>query len=405
MWPTSSAAPRRLPIGAHNSEEWETSEQHYDANQGAVPPPQAPSQSPTPPSTPSNPQYAADPAADVPQTGVTFTPMSDASHRRIKRIVVGAVALVAVVIVGTIALTVANWTSTPEAKVRQYLDLLADGKASAATAMVDPGLPDDQRGFLSDKVMASASARIEVEDVTVDDEENSKERVVTATMRLDGERFSRSFRVSEGKKTFGLLPNWKIENAMIDRVFVEPRKVTHFSIGGEKMSVATLTESSSGSIVLYPGVYTITPEETGEYIDAEPQTLSVRAMADFDSSHTGARVYLEGTYNDKMAAAALEAAVALTESCATVSGRTDTACPGAINSRPLSFLEVKTMPTTVEVADGGVYFAEATYTIQGTLSGSKRHDMTFRVTAKLKTDKDGIPELDASGKPQFEVRF
>ena len=219
------------------------SEQHYDANQGAVPPPQAPSQSPTPPSTPSNPQYAADPAADVPQTGVTFTPMSDASHRRIKRIVVGAVALVAVVIVGTIALTVANWTSTPEAKVRQYLDLLADGKASAATAMVDPGLPDDQRGFLSDKVMASASARIEVEDVTVDDEENSKERVVTATMRLDGERFSRSFRVSEGKKTFGLLPNWKIENAMIDRVFVEPRKVTHFSIGGEKMSVATLTES------------------------------------------------------------------------------------------------------------------------------------------------------------------
>lgn len=63
------------------------------------------------------------------------------------------------------------------------------------------------------------------------------------------------------------------------------------------------------------------------------------------------------------------------------------------------------MPTTVSVADGGVYVAEPTYTIQGTLSGSKRHDMTFRVTAKLKTDKDGIPELDASGKPQFDVRF
>lgn len=381
------------------------SEQHYDANQGVVPPPPDPSGMPTPPSTPSNPQYVDDPAADVPQTGVTFTPMSDTSHRRIKRIVVGAVALVAVVIVGTIALTVANWTSTPEAKVRQYLDLLADGKATAATAMVDPGLPDDQRGFLSDKVMASASARIEVEDVTVDDEENSKERVVTATMRLGGERFTRSFRVSEAKKTFGLLTDWKIENAMIERVFVEPRKVTHFSIGGEKMSVATLTESSSAYIVLYPGVYTITPEETGEYIDAEPQTVLVRSIEDFDSTRTGTRVYLEGTYNDKVAAAALEAAVALTKSCATVSGRIDTACPGAINSRPLSFLEVKTIPTTVKAEDGGVYIAEPTYTIQGTLSGSKRHDMTFRVTAKLKTDKDGIPELDASGKPQFDVRF
>lgn len=381
------------------------SQQQYDSNQGAVPPPPDPSGTPTPPSTSINPQYADDSAADVSQNGVTFTPMSDTGHRRIKRIVVGAVALVAVVIVGTIALTVANWTSTPEAKVRQYLDLLADGKASAATAMVDPGLPDDQRGFLSDKVMASASARIEVEDVTVDDAECAEECVVTATIRLGGERFTHWFRVSEGKKTFGLLTNWKIENAMIERVFVESRKVTHFSIGGEKMSVATLTESSSAYIVLYPGVYTITPEETGEYIDAEPQTVLVRAIEDFDRTRTGARVYLEGTYNDKVAAAALEAAVALAQSCATVSGRTDTACPGAISSRPLSFLELKTMPTTVSVADGGVYVAEPTYTIQGTLSGSKRHDMTFRVTAKLKTDKDGIPELDASGKPQFDVRF
>lgn len=381
------------------------SQRQYDSNQGAVPPPPDPSGIPTPPSTPSNPQYEADPAADVPETGVTFTPKPDMSRRRIKRIVVGAVALVAVVIVGTIALTVANWTSTPEAKVRQYLDLLADGKASAATAMVDPGLPDDQRGFLSDKVMASASARIEVEDVTVDDEENSKERVVEATIRLGGERFTHWFRVSEEKKTFGLLTNWKIENALIERVFVESRKVTHFSIGGEKMSVATLTESSSAYIVLYPGVYTITPEETGEYIDAEPQTVLVRAIEDFDRTRTGARVYLEGTYNDKVAAAALEAAVPLMKSCATVSGRTDTACPGAISSRPLSFLELKTIPTTVKLQDDGVYVAEPTYTIQGTLTGSKRHDMTFRVTVKLKTDKDGIPELDASGKPQFDVRF
>ena len=77
------------------------SQQQYDANQGAVPPSPDPSGNPTPPSTPSNPQYEADPAADVPQTGVTFTPKPDMSRRRIKRIVVGAVALVAVVIVGT----------------------------------------------------------------------------------------------------------------------------------------------------------------------------------------------------------------------------------------------------------------------------------------------------------------
>ncbi len=382
------------------------SEQHYDANQGAVPPPPAPSQSPTPPPPPS-PQNVVAPAVAVPQAGVTFTPMSEKSRRRIKRIVVGVVALVVLGVVATVALAIANWTRTPEAQVRQYLDLLADGKASAATAMVDPGLPNDQRGFLSDEVMASSSARIEVEDVTVDDAEHSKERVVTATMRLDGERFTRSFRVSEAKKTFGLLKNWKIQDAMVSRVDVQAGNVTHFSIGGEKMSVATLKEAPSSSIVLYPGVYTFTPEETGEYIDAAPKTMSVKAATGYDSSYYGGTVELKGTYNDKMAAAALEAAAALTNSCATVPGNIDTACPSAVQSRTLALLQVKTMPTAMKATtdEGGVYTGEATFTIQGMESWEKQRDVTSRVTATVKTDKDGKLELDASGEPQFEVRF
>ena len=371
-----------------------------------VPPPPAPSQSPTPPPAPS-PQNVAVQAVAVPQAGVTFTPMSTKSRRRIKRIVVGVVALVVLGVVATVALTIANWTRTPEAKVRQYLDLLADGKASAATAMVDPGLPNDQRGFLSDEVMASSSARIEVEDVTADDAERSKERVVTATMRLDGERFTRSFRVTEAKKTFGLLKNWKIQDAMVARVDVQADNVTHFSIGGEKMSVATLKEAPSSSIVLYPGVYTFTPEETGEYIDAAPKTISVKAATGYDSSYYGGTVELKGTYNDKMAAAALDAAAALTNSCATVPGNIDTACPSAVQSRTLALLQVKTMPTAMKATtdEGGVYTGEATFTIQGMESWDKQRDVTSRVTATVKTDKDGKLELDASGKPQFEVRF
>ena len=209
--------------------------------------------------------------------------MSAAGRKRVKLIGMLVGVLVVLVIAGVVAIKVANSSRTPEAQVRQYLDLLAAGNASAATAMVDPGLPNDQRGFLSDEVMASSSARIEVEDVIADDAEHSKERVVTATMRLDGERFTRSFRVSEAKKTFGLLKNWKIQDAMVARVDVQANKVTHFSIGGEKMSVATLKEAPSSSIVLYPGVYTFTPEETGEHIDAAPKTISVKAATGYDS--------------------------------------------------------------------------------------------------------------------------
>lgn len=382
------------------------SQQQYDSNQGAVPQPPAPSQPPTPPPAPS-PQNVVAPAVAVPQTGVTFTPMSDKSRRRIKRIVVGVVALVVLGVVAAVSLTIANWTRTPEAKVRQYLDLLADGKASAATAMVDPGLPNDQRGLLSDEVMASASARIEVEDVSADDAEHSKERVVRATMRLDGERFTRLFRVSEAKKTFGLLKNWKIQDALLSHVDVLADNVTHFSIGGEKISVATLKEAPSNFIVLYPGVYTFTPEETGEYIDAAPKTMSVKAATGYDSSYYGGTVELRGTFNDKMAAAALEAAAALTNSCATVPGNIDTACPSAVQSRTLALLQVKTMPTAMKARtdDSGVYTGEATFTIQGMESWEKQRDVTSRVTATVKTDKDGALELDASGKPQFEVRF
>ena len=341
------------------------------------------------------------------ETAAASAPTPGRGKKRAMAIGIVIGVLLVLVVAGVVAIKVANSSRTPEAQVRQYLDLLADGKASAATAMVDPGLPNDQRGFLSDEVMASSSARIEVEDVTVDDAEHSKERVVTATMRLDGERFTRSFRVSEAKKTFGLLKNWKIQDAMVARVDVQADNVTHFSIGGEKMSVATLKEAPSSSIVLYPGVYTFIPEETGEYIDAAPKTISVKAATGYDSSYYGGTVELKGTYNDKMAAAALDAAAALTNSCATVPGNIDTACPSAVQSRTLALLQVKTMPTAMKATtdEGGVYTGEATFTIQGMESWDKQRDVTSRVTATVKTDKDGKLELDASGKPQFEVRF
>ena len=195
--------------------------------------------------------------------GVAFTPMSAAGRKRVKLIGMLVGVLVVLVIAGVAAIKVANSSRTPEAQVRQYLDLLAAGNATAATAMVDPGIPNDQRVFLTDDVMASASSLLVVEEVVADKNEDAETRQVLATMQVNGERFTRSFRVSEAKKTFGLLKNWKIQDAMVARVDVQADKVTHFSIGGEKMSVATLKEAPSSSIVLYPGVYTFTPEETG----------------------------------------------------------------------------------------------------------------------------------------------
>ena len=54
-------------------------EEQYDANQGAVPPLPDPSDNLTPPPAPANPQDATAQAPVVPQTGETFTPMSEKS--------------------------------------------------------------------------------------------------------------------------------------------------------------------------------------------------------------------------------------------------------------------------------------------------------------------------------------
>ena len=79
--------------------------------------------------------------------GVAFTPMSAASKKRVKLMGIVVGVLLVVVIAGVVAIKVANSSRTPEAEVRKYLDLLAAGNASAATAMVDPGVANDQRVF------------------------------------------------------------------------------------------------------------------------------------------------------------------------------------------------------------------------------------------------------------------
>ena len=101
--------------------------------------------------------------------------MSDKPRHNSKRIALVIVACVILAVVGVLGVTIANWTRTPEAKVREYLELLAAGKASAATAMVDPDLANEEREFLTDEVMAAASSRLEIEEIEAVDSGRSKD--------------------------------------------------------------------------------------------------------------------------------------------------------------------------------------------------------------------------------------
>ena len=55
---------------------------------------------------------------------------------------------------------------TPDGEVRRYLSFLAEGDAAGALAMVDPGIPNEQRLFLTNEVLTAASSRIVIESVS-----------------------------------------------------------------------------------------------------------------------------------------------------------------------------------------------------------------------------------------------
>ena len=341
--------------------------------------------------------------------GVTFTPMSAASKKRIKLIGIIVGVLLVLVIAGVVAIKVANSSRTPEAQVRAYLDLLAAGNASAATAMVDPGVDNDQRTFLTDDVMASASSLLVVEDVVADKNNDSDTRTVTATMQVNGERFTHAFRVTSDKATMGVLNNWKIRDSLAVPVTVDGDGISQFSVGETKASIDKASFYVEGrSFLFYPGIYNFTPVAPNEYVDTTPVSVSVLDDARTAGGDSKSDVTFKATYNDKLEAAALEAAQELVDECGTYPGNQGDDCSSLIQGDSVTAISIKEKPTSLDSYsfDPTSFSGSVTYTVtkEGTLfSGTRDVGLTVKVDARF--DDDGVLKVTADGKPDFQVSF
>ena len=349
--------------------------------------------------------------------GVAFTPMSAASKKRVKLIGIVVGVLAVLVIAGVIGVKVANSSRTPEAEVRQYLDLLAAGNASAATAMVDPGVANDERVFLTDSVMSSAQSLLVVEDISAGEGDNdgkkseSDTRTVTATMQVNGERFVHEFTVAKTKPTMGVLDNWQVKDALVSKVSVDARGYNQFTVGDVSADAhRTGQDGDDATFLFYPGVYTFTPVAPSEYVDATPETVAVldvahRGNTDGDASD----VSLVATYNNNLKDAALEAGKEVIDSCASIPGNQNSVCPLAIQSDALTAVSVKTMPTSMEplktdpgAFQGHVTFT-ATYSNKYYMEGTR--DVDTALVLDVQFDSNGLLKLDQDGKPDFRVSF
>ena len=360
---------------------------------------------PAPPTGPAgvSPSVSGDP-------GVAFTPMSAAGKKRVKLIGILVGVLVVLVIAGVVAIKVANSSRTPEAQVRQYLDLLAAGNASAATAMVDPGVPNDQRVFLTDDVMASASSLLVVEEVVADKNEDAETRQVSATLQVNGERFTHAFTVIKDKPTMGVLNNWTVKNSLAAQVSVDAQGYTQFTVGGVSADAPRkLVSGKPATYFFYPGVYTFTPVAPSEYVNVNTKTVAVLdgVHGGTASSADAADVSLEATYSDKLKEAALESAKEFLNSCGSIPGNQNSDCPFALQSDAVTAISVKTMPTSLEPMDvdpgvfqGPVTF-EVTYSDKYYMPGTR--DVDSKVVVNVQFNNDGLLKLTPDGKPDFFV--
>ena len=326
-------------------------------------------------------------------------------------IVIGV--LLVLVIVGVVAIKVANSSRTPEAQVRQYLDLLAAGNASAATAMVDPGVANDERVFLTDSVMSSAQSLLVVEDISAGVDENdgkrgeSDTRMVTATMQVNGERFVHEFTVTKAKPTMGVLDNWQVKDALVSKVSIDARGYNQFTVGDVSADAHQQGQGGDDATFLfYPGVYTFTPVAPSEYAESNPETVSI--LGDTWSGD-GTSVSLRATYNTKLTAAALDAGKEIVDSCASIPGNQNSVCPFAIQSDAVTAVS-GAMPKAIGPVspDQPTFFRAAviftaTYSNKYYMEGTRDVEAKVEIVAQL--DDNDVLILDKDGKPDFTVGF
>ena len=363
---------------------------------------------PAPPVTP------AVPGPPMPAgAGVVFTPVSAQGKKRMKLIGILVGVLVVLVIAGVVAIKVANSSRTPEAEVRKYLDLLAAGNASAATAMVDPGVANDERVFLTDSVMSSAQSLLVVEDISVGEGDNdgkkseSDTRTVTATMQVNGERFVHEFTVAKTKPTMGVLDNWQVKDALVSKVSVDARGYNQFTVGDVSADAhRTGQDGDDATFLFYPGVYTFTPVAPSEYAESNPETVSILG----DSwSGDGTSVSMTATYNTKLTAAALDAGKEVVDSCASIPGNQNSVCPFAIQSDAVTAVSGAMPKALGPVSPDQPTFFRAAVTFTATYSNKYymegTRDVDTALVLDVQFDSNGLLKLDQDGKPDFRVSF
>ena len=323
-------------------------------------------------------------------------------------------AVVLVVIIGVVGVNVINSGRTAEETVRNYAQLIADGKYDEANKVVDPGVENNRRILLTDKAHDGVKNAVKVESVTQKDTgEKSKLSYVEVVLRINGERSSYYVSVKQGDNEYGVLKTWKIMSPLLTSAINFPARgeVKGYKIGSVNLTVPAPQEGAAPMFFpMYPGVYNVEVQGSNpQYAKTSLNKKQVVVATDgrsgdgkyLSQSQSGLEVKVEPT--DKLKSWALDQVRDKVKSCASTSGTNmDRDCPFEVRSRDLDVLEVKSLPTSLDTFEYSDYDHRIRVQGTGTITYKykdstyvtwDRRDVDYEVTGYISFDEKGQPQI------------
>lgn len=259
-------------------------------------------------------------------------------------------AVVLALIVGVVSVRATNSDRTPEAAVREYVQLIADGKYDAASKLVDPGANSYQRRLLSDKAYSGVKGAVKVSSITVQ-ERNSSTVNVRVSLRVKDKSVNQTLQVKLDESDW-LVHNWKIVTPLVTHLAITPEDefFKSYKIGSVVVD-SSLEADGKFNYLVYPGVYNVevqsaNPEYFATSLSSKQVVVADNNAEPFNESTTQIDASVEPT--EKLKGWALSKVQEKVKSCASEADRRDLVCPFYLRLGDLNEIAVKTLPSNLD---------------------------------------------------------
>ena len=342
--------------------------------------------------------------------------------KKAKLCLAAALAVVLALIVGVVSVRATNSERTPEAAVREYVQLISDGKYDEASKLVDPSSSSSDCKMLSSKTFSGVKGAVKFDSINnFKHDENSDTATVNVVVLVNGRPVESELQLS---KTSRGANNWKVVSPLlVDVQFQGHPYLYSYKIGSVVLDVGYREDVGYGSSIsceMYPGVYNIEGQSVNsEYVEINSVRKQFVAVAmQHGSTGSVSDFYASFEFNkhftvkptEKLKTWALPQIQSRIKSCASISyPRKDNSCPfetWAPEFIHFKALEVKTLPTALYSvayvngtslitarADGVI---KVTTTESGGASGqeiSKTKDFYYNAVGIVDFDKERQPVL------------